>query len=247
MALAYLSSLIGSYRLEVHVEIGLPDKHGRLQILKIHTSKMSKNSFLDKSVRLEELADLTRNFSGAEIEGLVASAVSFALNKHLDIADLNKPIEDDNVKVTMSDFTAALGEVKPAFGAQTETLESYRMHGIISYGDSFDQLLNTCTRLVDQVRNSEKTPLLTALLEGPSGSGKTALAATLGISSAFPFIKIVSAESMVGFSESSKCAEIAKVFEDAHKSSLSMIILDDIERLLDYVSIGKTAPPVLLA
>lgn len=81
------------------MEIGLPDQSGRLQILKIHTSKMSKNSFLDKSVELEALAELTKNFSGAEIEGLVASAVSFALNKHLDITDLNKPIEDDNVKV----------------------------------------------------------------------------------------------------------------------------------------------------
>lgn len=86
-------------RLEVHIEIGLPDQNGRLQILHIHTSKMSKNSFLDKSVELESLAERTSNFSGAEIEGLVASAVSFALNKHLDIADLNKPIEDENVKV----------------------------------------------------------------------------------------------------------------------------------------------------
>lgn len=99
------------------------------------------------------------------------------------------------------------------------------------------------------MENSEKTPLLTALLEGPSGAGKTALAATLGISSAFPFIKIVSAESMVGFSESSKCTEIAKVFEDAHKSALSMIILDDIERLLEYVAIGDASaemPPSLI-
>jgi len=239
-------ALLRPGRLEVHIEIGLPDQNGRLQILKIHTSKMSKNSFLDKSVALEALAELTRNFSGAEIEGLVASAVSFALNKHLDISDLNKPIEDENVKVTMSDFTCALEEVKPAFGAQTETLESYRMHGIISYGASFDQLLHTCQRLVDQVKNSEKTPLLTALLEGPSGAGKTALAATLGISSSFPFIKIVSAESMVGFSEHAKCTEIAKIFEDAHKSALSMIILDDIERLLEYVAIGPRFSNIVL-
>lgn len=42
----------------------------------------------------------------------------------------------------------------------------------------------------------------------------------------------------MGFSESSKCTEINKVFEDAHKSSLSIIILDDIERLVEYVAIG---------
>lgn len=183
-------ALLRPDRLEVHIEIGLPDKDGRLQILKIHTSKMTKNSSLDKTVDLSSLAELTRNFSGAEIEGLVASAVSFALNKHLDIADLSKPIDDENVKVSMDDFHCALEEVKPSFGAQIDTLESYRMHGMISYGETFDQLLHTCQRLVDQVKNSEKTPLLTALLEGPAGSGKTALAAILGIASGFPFVKV---------------------------------------------------------
>jgi len=67
------------------------------------------------------------------------------------------------------------------------------------------------------VRSSEHTPLLTALLEGPAGAGKTALAATLGLESAFPFVKVVSADSMVGFSEPAKAAQIAKVFEDAYR------------------------------
>eukprot|EP00253_Pinus_taeda_P001546 PITA_01546 len=64
------------------------------------------------------------------------------------------------------------------------------------------------------------------------------MAATVGIDSNFPFVKVVSAESMIGLSESSKCAVIVKVFEDAYKSPLSIIILDDIERLLEFVVIG---------
>jgi vesicle-fusing ATPase len=48
---------------------------------------------------------------------------------------------------------------------------------------------------------SEKTPLLTCLLEGPMGSGKSALAASMALESDFPFIKVISAENMVGFSE----------------------------------------------
>ncbi|KAL7241239.1 hypothetical protein ACSBR2_006792 [Camellia fascicularis] len=43
---------------------------------------------------------------------------------------------------------------------------------------------------------------------------------------------------MIGLSESSKCAQIVKVFEDAYKSPLSIIIVDDIERLLEYVAMG---------
>ena len=91
-------ALLRPGRLEVHIEIGLPDNDGRHEILKIHTMKMSKNSFLDKTVDLLRLAELTKNFSGAEIEGLVGSAVSFALNRHLDMSNLTKTIDDDNVQ-----------------------------------------------------------------------------------------------------------------------------------------------------
>lgn len=50
--------------------------------------------------------------------------------------------------------------------------------------------------------------------------GKTALAATLGIESDFPFVKVVSADNMVGYSESAKVNAIVKVFEDAYKVSI---------------------------
>lgn len=51
---------------------------------------------------------------------------------------------------------------------------------------------------------------------------------------------------MVGWSEVSKCQYVAKVFDDAYKSQLSIIVLDDIERLLDYVSIGPRFSNVTL-
>ena len=43
----------------------------------------------------------TKNFSGAEIEGLVKSATSFALNRQVDVSDLSKPIDEDNLKVSV--------------------------------------------------------------------------------------------------------------------------------------------------
>lgn len=64
-------ALLRPGRFEVQVEIGLPDRKGRLQILKIHTEKMRKNKFMADDVDFEHLADATKNFSGAEIEGLV--------------------------------------------------------------------------------------------------------------------------------------------------------------------------------
>ena len=56
--------------------------------------------------------------------------------------------------MTKEDFDRALAEVKPAFGAVTETLEEYRLNGIISYGAPFKHLLDTCNTLVEQARHS---------------------------------------------------------------------------------------------
>jgi vesicle-fusing ATPase len=60
---------------------------------------MQTNSFLAQDVDLPLLAERTRNFSGAEIEGLVKSAASYALNRNVDINDLHKPLDEDNIKV----------------------------------------------------------------------------------------------------------------------------------------------------
>jgi len=80
--------------------------------------------------------------------------------------------------------------------------------------------------------------LLSVLLHGDNGSGKTALAAKIAIDSGFPFVKMISPEQFVGFTDFAKVQAIAKIFEDAYKSPLSMIVLDDIERLLEFVHIG---------
>jgi len=225
-------------RLEVHIEIGLPDEAGRAQILKIHSNKMSENKFLSKDVDVSDLAKKTQNYSGAEIEGLVKSAVSFALTRHVNVADITAEIDEDNIKVTKEDFDRAFSEVVPAFGAATETFERCRLNGMISYGSRFEKLLGTSSALVEQVRVSEKTPKLACLLEGGVGCGKTALAATLAMNAEFPFMKIVSADSMIGHNEMSKVQTLAKVFDDAYKSNLSLLVFDDLERLLEYVSIG---------
>lgn len=70
------NALLRPGRFEVQVEIHLPDRAGRLQIFRIHTRLLQKA--LQPDVDLEELADKTPNFSGAEIEGVVKAAMSFA-------------------------------------------------------------------------------------------------------------------------------------------------------------------------
>jgi len=58
------------------------------------------------------------------------------------------------------------------------------------------------------------------------------------LESNFPFVKIISPESFVGYSEPGKIQQIVKIFEDAYKSPLSLIVIDDIERLIEFIHIG---------
>jgi vesicle-fusing ATPase len=110
--------------LEVYMEISLPDEHGRYQILNIHTSKMWTDGLMNNDVDLAELASLTKNFSGAEIRGLIKSATSYAFNRHVKVgtmADISDDIE--NLRVNRTDFMRALDEVHPAFGVSEEELQ----------------------------------------------------------------------------------------------------------------------------
>ena len=233
-------ALLRPGRLEVHVEIGLPDKNGRLQILNIHTRSMKKAKRITQECldRLPELAELAKNFSGAEIEGLIKAASSYALTRCVDVKDLSKAPDLKNLVLQYPDFERALQDVEPKFGAKSTELKAYYRNGFVPYGDNFDMLMGTLERLVEQVRVSDKTPLLSVLLKGPPASGKTAIAAKLAVDSGFPFVRMISADEMIGHSESSKCQSIHKAFMDSYKSPLSLIFIDDIERIIDYVPIG---------
>ena len=67
---------------------GLPDQHGRLQILNIHTETMRLHKKLAPDVDLAELSVQTKNFSGAEIEGLVRAAQSTAMNRLIKVTEM---------------------------------------------------------------------------------------------------------------------------------------------------------------
>uniref|UniRef100_A0A2K6JT17 Vesicle-fusing ATPase n=2 Tax=Rhinopithecus TaxID=542827 RepID=A0A2K6JT17_RHIBE len=207
-------ALLRPGRLEVKMEIGLPDEKGRLQILHIHTARMRGHQLLSADVDIKELAMETKNFSGAELEGLVRAAQSTAMNRHIKAStkvevDMEKA---ESLQVTRGDFLASLeNDIKPAFGTNQEDYASYIMNGIIKWGDPVTRVLDDGELLVQQTKNSDRTPLVSVLLEGPPHSGKTALAAKIAEESNFPFIKICSPDKMIGFSETAKCQAMKKV------------------------------------
>jgi vesicle-fusing ATPase len=234
-------ALLRPGRLEVQMEIGLPNEQGRVQILSIHTSRMREYNKIKQDVDIKELAALTKNFSGAELEGLVRAAQSTAMNRLIKAASKVEvdPEAMEKLFVKRSDFLHALeNDIKPAFGTSAEVLEHFLARGIITWGTPVSSILEDGMLFIQQARSTDTSGLVSVLLEGPPNSGKTALAAQLAKNSDFPFVKVCSPEEMVGFTESAKCLHIRKVFDDAYRSQLSCILVDNIERLLDYGPIG---------
>jgi vesicle-fusing ATPase len=232
-------ALLRPGRFEVQVEIHLPDEEGRYQILEIHTKKMRESKTMASDVDLHELAALTKNYSGAEIEGLVKSASSFAISGLIDIGKGKTNVNQktiNNMKITRENFLRAFAEINPAFGVSEGDLKTCLKQGLVSYSPRVDEILKIGHRYVRQVR--EKTNLISLLVHGPAGSGKTALSAKIALDSGFPFVRLLSPDNMAAMSESAKIAYIDNLFRDAYKSPLNVVVVDDIEKIIEWVPIG---------
>jgi vesicle-fusing ATPase len=144
-------ALLRPGRFEIHIEISLPDEAGRVQILNIHTSRMKENKVMAADVDVNELAGLTKNFSGAELQGLVKSATSFAFNRHIKVGTMAGVSDDvSNMQITRADFMEALNEVHAAFGVAEEELTTVVDNGIIHYSSDIEVRLDTMTIKCDR-------------------------------------------------------------------------------------------------
>jgi vesicle-fusing ATPase len=232
-------------RLELHIEVSLPDEAGRLQIFNIHTKKMRENKILADDVDLPHLAKITKNYTGADIESMVKLACSNALSQGINFTKAKIDIQKDR-KVNMKNFLDAFGEIQPMFGVKSTEIENSIQFGMINYGENYEILSSKISSLFEQIKNSQNISLLSVLLEGEPGCGKTALASYLALHSGFPYVRIISPESLVKFMESGKYSAIYNTFEDGYKSPFSIIILDNIERLIEYIRIGPRFSNLLL-
>lgn len=241
-------ALLRPGRLEVHLEISLPDEPGRFEIFNIHTTKMRENNILNADVDLQELASQTKNYSGAEINGVVKAAASFAFSRHTEVGQLAAVKQDvASMKVNRSDFLNALTEVKPAYGVSEAELEDAVRLGIIPYSSYVESMIQEMMRVVDMIKNDPNKFNTSVLFHGPRGAGKTALAAHIAMKSDFPFAKIITPADLVGYRDDfAKKDFVHKAFADAYKSPSSILILDDFERLIGWNPIGPRFSNVML-
>lgn len=163
-------------------------------------------------------------------------------NRHLACATTQSHRLQSFLNSSLSPFvivhSAPFPPSQPAFGVKNDELAELYANGIVSHGPDFDRVQTTMARLVAQVQNSDRSPLVSVLLSGGSGCGKSALAAKIALDSGFPLVKRISGESLVGHHEEGKAHLVQKAFADAYKSPMSIVILDDIERIMEYVAVG---------
>lgn len=147
------SAILRPGRLEVHIEIGLPNEEGRLQILAIHTGQMNENGYLDSDVSLPTLAAELKNYTGAEIAGICRTAAAYTLKQQIDLSDIkNFKVDRTKLKVKMEHFRYAAEESKPAFGVKDDELKLFYRNGIIDYGPGYQSLRGRLDAIVNQVR-----------------------------------------------------------------------------------------------
>ncbi|MGC9133933.1 MAG: AAA family ATPase [Caldisphaera sp.] len=221
-------------RFDREIEVPLPDKQGRLEILQIHTRHMP----LDNDVDMERLSEITKGYTGADLAALVKEAAMHALRRYLPEIDIEQekiPVEVlEKMVVTMEDFIAAFKEITPS-GLREIQVEIPEVHWEDIGGlDSLKQELREVVEWPLKYPNSFKRigvqPPKGVLLFGPPGTGKTLLAKAVATESGANFITVRGPEVLskwVGESEKA----IREIFKKARQYAPAVVFFDEIDAI----------------
>jgi transitional endoplasmic reticulum ATPase len=220
-------------RFDREIEIGVPDKVGRLEILHIQTRNMPKAEDVD----LEELANQTYGFVGADLMALAREAAMKSLRRFLPEIDLDQPVPTElleRMSVTADDFKGALKLVDPSalreFLVEVPNVTWDTVGGL---ADVKQQLKEAVEWPLDDPESFERMgikPPRGILLYGPPGTGKTLLAKAVANESGANFLSVKGPEVLskwVGESEKA----VREIFKKAKQSSPSIVFLDEIDAI----------------
>ncbi len=225
-------ALLRPGRFEIQIEIGLPDAKGRLDILNIHTNKMAKAGYLN-GVNLHEIAEITNNFTGAELESVVKNAVSYCISKEIDPANISA-IKDIKPSITHGDMVKSVNEIKPQFGTISKEIEIIKAREFELYSDNYKE---TYYDILDKIKKMKGGNVMTFLLCGDAYVGKTTMASNIAINCGLNCIKYVSSDKLLNYA--TKEQQLYDIFEQGYKTDSFILMLDSIERIIEYSKLGN--------
>ena len=222
-------------RFDREIVIPIPDRHGRLEILEIH----SRGIPLSKDVDLPRLADITHGFVGADLEALCREAAMICVRRilpEIDFAQAALPYESlQKLELCKEDFLAALREVEPSalrevfVEVPTTTWED--VGGLEEPKRLLREVLEWPLQYGDLFNAAGVRPLKGILLCGPPGCGKTLLAQAAASATQVNFISVKGPALLSKYIGESERA-VREVFRKAKQAAPCLVFFDEIDALV---------------
>ncbi|MEM4417790.1 MAG: CDC48 family AAA ATPase, partial [Nitrososphaerota archaeon] len=221
-------------RFDREIRIGVPDRNGRKEILLIHTRRMP----LSDDVNIDELADITHGFVGADIAALTREAAMNALRRFLPQIDLEKEIIPadvlEQIKVTRDDFANALKNIQPSalreVVLEIPNVKWEEIGGLESVKQELREAVEWPIKYPEVFKRLGIRPPRGILLYGPPGTGKTLLAKAVATESQANFISVKGPEVLskwVGESEKA----VREVFRKARETAPCIVFFDELDSI----------------
>ena len=221
-------------RFDRELEIGVPDREGRLEILQIHTRGMP----LAKDVNLEKLADISHGFVGADLQSLSKEAGMRSLRRilpNIDLSTGNIPSETlRQIIVTMNDFMDVIKEMEPSamreVFVEVPDISWNDIGGLAIIKQEMQEAVEWPLKYQGIFTYADAMPPKGILLYGPPGTGKTLMAKAAANESEANFISIKGPELLskwVGESEKG----VREIFRKARQAAPCIIFFDEIDAI----------------
>ncbi|MEO9295546.1 MAG: CDC48 family AAA ATPase [Nitrososphaera sp.] len=228
-------------RFDREIEIGVPDRDGRLEILQIHTRGMP----FAEDVKLEKLADISHGFVGADLQALAREAAMRALRRILPEIDLSAesiPGETlSKIVVKMQDLIDVIKEMEPSamreVFVEVPDIKWEDIGGLEDIRQELMEAVEWPMKYQGVFSYADATPPKGILLYGPPGTGKTLLAKAAANESEANFISIKGPELLskwVGESEKG----VREVFRKARQAAPCIIFFDEIDAIAPTRGVG---------
>ncbi|MCY0868883.1 MAG: CDC48 family AAA ATPase [Desulfurococcus sp.] len=225
-------------RFDREIEIPMPDKKGRYEILLIHTRKLRELRVLAQDVDLAKIAEITHGYTGADIAALVKEAVLHAIRRQVNFDRIDKwPPPDEllsNLKVTREDFLSAYRSIVPSglreIHVEVPDVKWSDIGGLEDVKRTLRESVELPLKHPEVYERFGIKPPKGVLLYGPPGCGKTLLAKAVATEGGANFIAVKGPEIMskwVGESEKA----IREIFRKARLYAPAVVFFDEIDAI----------------